>query len=170
MSLVLCAYGLPQSHRKGRLGATPSGLFRNCREGPVPLHSNLKVEPIWLTISDRLPPRRRGCVWLRGSLLRVRPMSAAVAFRSAAIDIAGWVESAGLCRKSTGRGPIISRADFSAIPISLRQRAKIHSETVCTTLLTGRLLTVGSLTSFKSASSYCERVCTGAFAFICTTL
>jgi hypothetical protein len=73
-------------------------------------------------------------------------------------------------RKSTGRGPIISRADFSAIPISLRQRAKIHSETVCTTLLTGRLLTVGSLTSFKSASSYCERVCTGAFAFICTTL
>jgi hypothetical protein len=71
-------------------------------EGPVPLHSNLKVEPIWLTISDRLPPRRRGCVWLRGSLLRVRPMSAAVAFRSAAIDIAGWLSLPGYAASLRG--------------------------------------------------------------------
>ena len=45
-----------------------------------------------------------------------------------------------------------------------------YSEIVCTTLETGRELTVGSLASFKTSSSYCGRVCTGAFAFICTTL
>ena len=45
-----------------------------------------------------------------------------------------------------------------------------YSEMVCTTLETGRELTVGSFTSFTSSSSYCGRVSTGAFAFICTTL
>jgi len=45
-----------------------------------------------------------------------------------------------------------------------------YSEIVCTTLETGRELTVGSFTSFMSSSSYCGSVWIGAFAFICTTL
>src|SRR3954447_14748555 len=45
-----------------------------------------------------------------------------------------------------------------------------YSEIVCTTLETGRELMVGSLASFSSSSSYCGSVCTGALAFICTTL
>src|SRR5260221_5696828 len=45
-----------------------------------------------------------------------------------------------------------------------------YSEIVCTTLETGRELTVGSLASFTTSSSYCGRVCTGALAFIATTL
>jgi hypothetical protein len=45
-----------------------------------------------------------------------------------------------------------------------------YSETVVTTLDTGRWLTVGSLASFMSASSYCGSVCTGSFARIATTL
>ena len=49
-------------------------------------------------------------------------------------------------------------------------RAIGYSEIVCTTLETGRALTVGSLTSFWSSSSYDAMVCTGALAFICTTL
>src|SRR5712672_1198576 len=46
----------------------------------------------------------------------------------------------------------------------------LYSEIVCTTLETGRELTVGSLASFSSSSSYCGSVCTGVLAFICTTL
>ena len=45
-----------------------------------------------------------------------------------------------------------------------------YSEIVCTTLETGRELTVGSLASFKTSSSYRAMVSTGSFAFICTTL
>ena len=45
-----------------------------------------------------------------------------------------------------------------------------YSEIVCTTLETGREVTVGNFASFISASSYCGSVCTGAFGFICTTL
>src|SRR4051794_34438851 len=45
-----------------------------------------------------------------------------------------------------------------------------YSEIVCTTLETGRELMVGSLASLSSSSSYCGSVCTGALAFICTTL
>jgi len=56
-----------------------------------------------------------------------------------------------------------------------RRRGRCHtplaySEIVCTTLETGRELTVGSLASFKTSSSYRAMVSTGAFAFICTTL
>ena len=45
-----------------------------------------------------------------------------------------------------------------------------YSEIVCTTLETGRELTVGSLASFSRSSSYCGMVCTGALARIATTL
>lgn len=45
-----------------------------------------------------------------------------------------------------------------------------YSEIVWTTLETGRALTVGSLASFASSSSYCGSVCTGVFARIATTL
>ena len=40
-----------------------------------------------------------------------------------------------------------------------------YCEIVCTTLETGRSLTVGSLASFRSSSSYCGSVCTGALAY-----
>jgi hypothetical protein len=45
-----------------------------------------------------------------------------------------------------------------------------YSETVCTTLPTERELVTGSLMSLTSASSYSGNVCSGALAFICTTL
>ena len=45
-----------------------------------------------------------------------------------------------------------------------------YCETVCTTLLTGRPLETGTLPSFSTISSYSASVCTGALAFICTTL
>ena len=45
-----------------------------------------------------------------------------------------------------------------------------YSEIVWTTLETGRALTVGSLTSLASSSSYCGSICTGVFARIATTL
>src|SRR5882757_10918180 len=38
----------------------------------------------------------------------------------------------------------------------------IYSEIVCTTLETGRELTVGNLASLRTSSSYCGMVCTGA--------
>src|SRR6266496_3805783 len=41
---------------------------------------------------------------------------------------------------------------------------------VRTTLEVGRLLTVGSLFSFCTSSSYCASVCNGAFGTMCTTL
>src|SRR5450759_1675017 len=41
-----------------------------------------------------------------------------------------------------------------------------YSETVCTTLPTGRVLATGSFMSLTSASSYSARVCSGALAFI----
>jgi hypothetical protein len=44
------------------------------------------------------------------------------------------------------------------------------TDTVCTTLATGRVLTVGTLTFLSSSSSYCASVCTGALGFIWTTL
>src|SRR6267154_1615610 len=45
-----------------------------------------------------------------------------------------------------------------------------YSEIVCTTLETGRELTVGSLASLMTSSSYLAMVCTGDLAFIATTL
>ena len=45
-----------------------------------------------------------------------------------------------------------------------------YSEIVCTTLFSGRLLTVGSFMSLMTASSNSGRVFTGALALICTTL
>ncbi len=45
-----------------------------------------------------------------------------------------------------------------------------YCETVCTTLPTGRVLATGSFISLTSASSYSAKVCSGALAFICTTL
>jgi hypothetical protein len=43
---------------------------------------------------------------------------------------------------------------------------KIYSVTVCTTLLTGRVLATGSFMSLTRASSYSARVCSGALAFM----
>ena len=45
-----------------------------------------------------------------------------------------------------------------------------YSEIVCTTLETGRELTVGSFRSLTMSSSYWASVCTGALARIATTL
>ena len=47
-----------------------------------------------------------------------------------------------------------------------RPRATVYSEIVCTTLETGRSLTVGNLASLRTSSSYCGSVCTGNLAFI----
>ena len=46
----------------------------------------------------------------------------------------------------------------------------VYSETVVTTLETGRELTVGSLRSLMTSSSYFAMTCTGALARIATTL
>jgi hypothetical protein len=51
-----------------------------------------------------------------------------------------------------------------------RSRANRYSETVCTTLLTGRALATGSFMSLTSISSYSGKVASGVLAFICTTL
>ena len=66
----------------------------------------------------------------------------------------------------------VRRHDDIAVDAQIRHlsRGECYSEIVCTTLETGRELTVGSLTSFRSSSSYCGRVCTGAFGIILTTL
>ncbi len=48
--------------------------------------------------------------------------------------------------------------------------ANRYCETVCTTLPTGRVRATGSFISLTSASSYSGKVCSGALAFICTTL
>jgi hypothetical protein len=45
-----------------------------------------------------------------------------------------------------------------------------YSETVCTTLPTGRVLATGTFISLTSASSYSGKVCSDVLAFICTTL
>ena len=45
-----------------------------------------------------------------------------------------------------------------------------YSEIVCTTLETGRELTVGSFRSLTTSSSYWAMVCTGVFDFMATTL
>src|SRR4051794_29362759 len=60
--------------------------------------------------------------------------------------------------------------DDIALDAASRHPGGRYSEMVCTTLDTGREVTVGSLASFISTSSYCGSVCTGAFGFICTTL
>jgi hypothetical protein len=44
--------------------------------------------------------------------------------------------------------------------------ANSYSETVCTTLLTGRRLVTGTFASLISASSYSARVSSGILAFI----
>jgi len=68
----------------------------------------------------------------------------------------------------------VGRDDDAALDLQ-RCRADVrhidpYSEMVCTTDDTGRVETVGSLASFRSASSYCASVCTGTFGFIATTL
>ncbi len=65
----------------------------------------------------------------------------------------------------------VRRHDDIAVDAQIRHLARrIYSEIVCTTLETGRELTVGSLTSLRISSSYCAMVCTGALAIILTTL
>jgi hypothetical protein len=61
-------------------------------------------------------------------------------------------------------GWIASSASLLAMTVSN------YCETVCTTLPTGRVLATGSFISLTSASSYSAKVCSGALAFICTTL
>ena len=62
--------------------------------------------------------------------------------------------------------------DDVAVDAQIRHRAcgEVYSEIVCTTLETGRELTVGNLASLRTSSSYCAMVCTGALAIILTTL
>ena len=48
--------------------------------------------------------------------------------------------------------------------------ANPYCETVCTTLLIGRLATAGTFWSFTSIASYSGRVSSCSLAFICTTL
>ena len=50
------------------------------------------------------------------------------------------------------------------------RRLCVYCETSVTTLLSGRELMVGSLSSLMTASSYCGSVCTGVLARIATTL
>jgi len=69
-----------------------------------------------------------------------------------------------------GRIPDARAADSAWAATAPRLDPVSYSETVVTTLDTGRWLTVGSLASFMSASSYCGSVCTGSFARIATTL
>ena len=65
----------------------------------------------------------------------------------------------------------VSRHDDIAVNAQSWHRARpVYSEIVCTTLETGLELTVGNLASLRISSSYCASVCTGALAFICTTL
>ena len=66
----------------------------------------------------------------------------------------------------------VRRHDDIAVNTQTRHlcAGQIYSEIVCTTLETGRELTVGSLASLRISSSYCAMVCTGALAFIWTTL
>ena len=47
---------------------------------------------------------------------------------------------------------------------------RVYSVTVCTTLPIGRVLETGTFMSLSRASSYSGKVCSGALAFICTTL
>ena len=56
------------------------------------------------------------------------------------------------------------------LAMTAAELAARYSETVCTTLLTGRVLATGSFMSWTRASSYSGKVCSGALAFICTTL
>jgi hypothetical protein len=68
--------------------------------------------------------------------------------------------------------PVIGRAFVRPVG-SIRAttlRSPRYCETVCTTLLTGRVLATGTFMSLTSASSYSGNVCNGALAFICTTL
>ncbi len=66
----------------------------------------------------------------------------------------------------------VRRHDDIALDAPIRHLARVecYSEIVCTTLETGRELTVGSLASFRTSSSYCGSVCTGALGIILTTL
>jgi len=88
-------------------------------------------------------------------------------------DQTGWVgresSAATWNAGSSGQAPSFLR------PQRLTKASAAHAaigywETVCTTLLTGRVLAAGSFISFKTASSYSDKVCSGAFGFICTTL
>src|ERR1700730_10391422 len=65
----------------------------------------------------------------------------------------------------------VRRHDDIALDAQIRHRCEAgYSEIVCTTLETGRELTVGSLASLITSSSYCGRVSTGALDRIATTL
>src|SRR5580693_2018685 len=65
----------------------------------------------------------------------------------------------------------VGRHDDVALDAQIRHwEVGDYSETVVTTLLTGRWLSVGSFASFSSSSSYCGRLSTGALARIATTL
>ena len=58
------------------------------------------------------------------------------------------------------RQPSVGGYDDIAFDVECRHSVlrEDYSEIVCTTLDTGRELTVGSLASFKTSSSYCGRV------------
>ena len=78
------------------------------------------------------------------------------------------------CSRSRSTGPLsLSSRSARAVndPGSIPAAGRLgYSEIVWTTLETGRALTVGSLASFVSSSSYFGSVCTGVFARIATTL
>src|SRR3982074_1701235 len=69
-----------------------------------------------------------------------------------------------VCQHAVGRG------DDIAFETQARHGARrVYSEIVCTTLETGRALTVGSLASLRTSLSYAAMVCTGALGIIFTT-
>ncbi len=80
--------------------------------------------------------------------------------------------------RSASRGRYVARVNLAtmrvsnheatgaAIMIRASRKCSNYSETVCTTLLTGRVLATGSFMSLIISSSYSGRVCTGALALI----
>src|SRR5450631_3912477 len=76
------------------------------------------------------------------------------------------VDVRGRWRASQTRSPAMTETSTSRTV----QSATCYCETVCTTLLSARVLVTGTFASLTSASSYSGRVWNGALAFICTTL
>src|SRR5260370_108155 len=68
-------------------------------------------------------------------------------------------------RGRPGRSPAMTETSTSRAV----QSANCYCETVCTTLLSARVLVTGTFASLTSASSYSGRVWNAALAFICTS-
>jgi hypothetical protein len=86
--------------------------------------------------------------------------------------VAGFVAEKYVISRHCERSEAIQRAYRMDCFVAslLAMTVSNYCETVCTTLPTGRVLATGSFISLTSASSYSAKVCSGALAFICTTL